>query len=70
MLELLRENEKDGYIIKEYTKDGKNISHIIKTIIQTEPVEPWEPEPTLEERILAETTYQTALLEMNTLGGM
>jgi len=31
---------------------------------------PVEPQPTIEEKILAENQYQTMLLELNTLGGV
>lgn len=31
---------------------------------------PNDPQPTIEEKILAENQYQTMLLELNTLGGM
>lgn len=34
------------------------------------PVEPIEPQATTEEQILAENQYQTALLEMQMLGGI
>lgn len=34
------------------------------------PVEPIKPQTTIEEQILAETQYQTALLEIQMLGGM
>ncbi|GEM_PF-1958707 len=31
--------------------------------------EPVEPQPTIEEKILAENQYQTMLLELNSVGG-
>lgn len=34
------------------------------------PIEPIEPQATIQEQILAENQYQTALLEMQMLGGM
>lgn len=69
-LRILNQHEQDGYQITEYTKDGITISHTAEVLIQTEPVEPIEPQPSIDERILAENQYQTMLLELTTLGGM
>ena len=69
MLTILRKYTEDNFIVTEYTKDGETVSHIVKTPIPTE-IEPTVPQASIEEQILAETQYQTALLEMNTLGGM
>lgn len=46
------------------TYDGENF-------ILSQPAEPTQAQelPTIEEQILAETQYQTALLETNTIGG-
>ncbi len=46
---ILKEYEKDGFKFTEYTFDNENISHVTKELIQTEPIEPSEPEPTLKE---------------------
>lgn len=75
MLEILSETIEDGFLIRNYTRDGINISHTVKQVIseEIEPVElpePTEPRPTIEQQILAENQYQTALLEMQMLGGM
>lgn len=66
MLRILSKYEQDGYLITEYTRDGTTISHTVKTPIQTEP----ETQSTLEEQLYAENLYQTALLEMQMLGGL
>lgn len=57
--------EQDGYLITEYPNGA-----IVKQLISdTEPT-PNEPQPTIEEQILAENQYQIALLEMQMLGGV
>lgn len=38
--------------------------------VYPEPIDPVVPEPSIEEQILAENQYQTALLEMNMMGAM
>ena len=74
-MELFKSYEKDGFLIREYSRDGgKTICHKTEEIlpdendISPESVE-FIPEPSIEEKILAETQYQTMLLEMNTVGG-
>lgn len=67
-LKILSQYEEDGIQIVEYTKDGVSVSHTVKTPIPQEIAE--EPQTTIEEQILAENQYQTALLEMQMLGGM
>ena len=68
-MEIINQYEKENYKITEYTKDGINVSHIIKTPIPIETIDQ-EVETTIEEQILAENQYQTALLEIQMLGGM
>lgn len=69
-MQILRQYEEDGLLVTEYTKDGTTVSHTVRVPIQTEsiePVEPTEPQPTLEEvaeATLLETQYQTLLIEM------
>lgn len=72
MLKILNRRVEGDFEIIEYTLDGKTVSHTAKKVITAieEPEIPLDPQPSLEERILAETTYQTALLEMTTLGGL
>jgi ribosomal protein S16 len=69
MLRILNQYELDGYKVVEYTKDGVTVSHTVKTLIQTEPIEPVEPRSSIEELILAENLYQTALFEFQMIGG-
>lgn len=70
MLRILRQYEEDGMLVTEYTANGKDVSHVVKsTPMQPteEPVEPTEPQQTLEEVVeatLLETQYQTLLIEM------
>ena len=67
MLDFLEEIIKDGYRITRYTTDGKTISHEIKRLIVDDlTFEEAVPEPSIEEKILTETKYQTVLLEMKT----
>lgn len=66
---ILNKYEQDGNQVTEYTKDGETVSHVVKTPLPQE-VESEEPEPTIEEQILFETQYQTAVLEILSLGGM
>ncbi len=64
MLDFLEEIIKDGYRITRYTTDGKTISHEIKRlIVDDSTVEEVVPEPSIEEKILYETQYQTMLIE-------
>lgn len=67
---VFREYIEDGYQVTEYTRDGETVSHKVTVPVQSEPIESIVPEPTIEEQILAETNYQTALLEMNIMGGV
>ncbi len=70
MLYILNKYVDNNVQVAEYTKDGTTVSHTVKTPIQTEPSEPQEPEPTINESILFENQYQTAMLEILSLGGM
>lgn len=65
---ILNKYEQNGFEITEYSKDGITISHTVKTPITSE-IEPTEPKATIEEQIYAENLYQTAVLEMQMLGG-
>lgn len=56
--------------VTEYTSDGKTVLHRVETPIPSQTIEIVDSQPTIGEQILAETQYQTALLEMNTLGGI
>ena len=74
-MEIFKRYEKDGFRFTEYSRGGgETICHKTQESIQTgdeitpELVE-FIPEPSIEEKILAETQYQTMLLEMNTVGG-
>lgn len=61
---ILEDFESDGYHITKYTMDGKTISHEIKRLIMDDStVEEAVPEPSIEEKILYETQYQTMLIE-------
>lgn len=66
---ILNKYTENNEIVTEYTIDGETISHIVRVPIPQE-IEPIEPVPTIEEQILFETQYQTAVLEILTLGGM
>lgn len=67
MVVLLGKYEEDGFLIEEYTRDGETVSHTVRTLIMDgSKAEEVVPEPSIEERILTETKYQTVLLEMNT----
>lgn len=72
MVQILRSYEENGWVITEFTKDGETISHTISHPIsqRSDPMESPIPQTTIEEQILAETQYQTALMEMNTMGGI
>lgn len=67
---ILREYEENGYKITEYTNDGESVSARVEELIITGPVPETEPQPTIEEKILAENQYQTMLLELTNIGGM
>lgn len=69
MIKILRKYEENGLLVTEYTKDGVTVTNVTKIAIPTEPIEP-DLQATIEEQILAENQYQTALLEMQMLGGM
>lgn len=63
---ILRQYVEEGYLITEYTRDGKTVSTRIKEPIPVEPEpmpepEPIEPQPTLEE-IQAQTLVNTEYL--------
>lgn len=70
-MKILSQTVKDLVVTTEYTRDGITPSHIIIHDIQPEN-EPIEKDytPSIQERILAETQYQTALLETNIMGGI
>ena len=64
MLTLLTSYEEDGYLIEKYTRDGETVSHTVRTLIMDDSmVEEAVPEPSIEEKILYETQYQTMLIE-------
>lgn len=50
-MEILNKYEGDGFLVIEYTVDGSTVSHTVKTPIQTEPIEPQEPQTTTEDKI-------------------
>lgn len=62
---IIRDYIEDDYRIKEYD-NGTVVRQLISQATLLEPV---EPQITLEEQIYAENLYQTALLEMQMLGG-
>lgn len=57
--------KQDGYLITEYPNGA-----VIKQLISNTEPTPDEPQPTIEEQILAENQYQTALLELSMMGGI
>ena len=61
----MREYENNGYLITEYPNGA-----IVKQLISNTEPTPDEPQPTIEEQILAENQYQTALLELSMMGGI
>ena len=64
MLTLLTSYEEDGYLIEKYTRDGETVSHVVRTpIIDESTIEEAPTTPTIEEKILYETQYQTMLIE-------
>lgn len=68
-IHILKEYVQGDSVVTEYTKDNETVSHIVITPIQNDVYEPIA-QTTLEEQILAENQYQTALLEMQMLGGI
>ncbi|PIC70806.1 hypothetical protein [Sporosarcina sp. P17b] len=67
-MELINTKRENGKVIKEYSRDGKTIS---ATVVEWEDIPlSNETEPTIYEKILIENQYQTALIEMQTMGGM
>lgn len=73
---ILREYEKDGYKIIEYTLDGKTVSSTVKILIPEEivpePNDPTNPTATIEEmqaQTLINTEYLIAMNEMGIQGG-
>lgn len=69
MLKILRVYEKDGFEITELTEDGKNVAFTeAHRIIDIDEIE--SSQATIEEQILVENQYQTALLELQMLGGV
>ena len=64
MVSLLRKYEENEFLIEEYTHDGETVSHIVRTLIMDDSmVEEVVPEPSIEEKTLYETQYQTMLIE-------
>lgn len=62
MLRILKSYiDDEGMQIIEYTKDGINVSHVVRTSTVTDES---QPTPTNEELIFAELQWQTMLLEM------
>lgn len=69
MLKTLRVYEKDGFEITELTEDGKTVAFTeTRRIIDIDELE--LSQVTVEEKIYAESLFQTALLEMQMLGGV
>lgn len=68
-MKVLRRYKEGNYQVTEYTKDGETVSHVVKTLISRES-EATESQPTIRELILVENQYQTALLEIQMLGGI
>lgn len=70
MIKVLREYEDGDYNVIEFTEDGETVygeSRILKSsgsFVENEVL------PTIEEKILAESQYQTMLLELSSLGGI
>lgn len=61
MLKLLTERIEGDYVIREYTRDGENVSHTIKTPVQTQT----EPEEiVIPKDPLVELREQQALLQL------
>lgn len=50
-MNILNEYEQDGMVVKEYTRDGKTVSHITKTPIQKESEETEQEEMTVEDKV-------------------
>ncbi|MGE7932110.1 hypothetical protein [Viridibacillus arvi] len=77
MLEIVKEYEDDGYIVKELSFDGgETISHVIreKKPVEREPEPPVQDEqqPTLEEmqaQTLINTEYLVTMSELSNLKG-
>lgn len=70
MISILRTYIEGDNKVTEYTKDGANVSHIVKEAIQTEPIEPVETQPTLEEITMQtqlNTEYLVCLAELNNI---
>lgn len=73
MLKELRKYNEGDYSVTEYTRDGVSVATTIREILQDESQsqpEIVEPQPTIEQQILAELQYNTALTEMKMLGGI
>lgn len=71
MLKVLDKYIEDGYSIIKYTIDGENAHSTVKVLISD--LYPSDSEvlsPSITEQILFETQYQTAILEILSLGGM
>lgn len=73
---ILRQYEENGYLVTEYTRDGKSISSVEKVLKYrvnvTEPTQP-TPESSTEEmqaQILLNTEYLVSRAELLGLGGI
>ena len=57
----------DGKRVTQYSRDGINVTHTVTDDVPQEvperPIEEVVPTPTIEEKILYETQYQTMLIE-------
>lgn len=70
MLQIFSQYTENDMQITEYTKDGTTISHTVRVAIQTESVEPVEPQPSSEEiqtQTLLNTEYLVIMSELTNL---
>lgn len=68
MISILNQYIENDILITEYTKDGKTVSHIVKTCVSENEEQPIESQPTLEEiqaQILLNTEYLVVMSEIN-----
>lgn len=70
-MKIINKYESDGMSVTEYTKDGTTVSHTVKTPMQTESIEPQEPEPTNKELKENQVAIMNGLIDlyMTNLGG-
>jgi hypothetical protein len=68
--EIIEENGEFYRVERHTLSDGRTTE--IKQLVSEEPksVPKRQTPPSVEQQILAETQYQTALMEMNMMGGM